>query len=352
MLLELALFAAAAVSAGALTWIVRKQALVHGMLDVPNERSSHAVPTPRGGGIGFVFTLVAGIVGLRLAGWLRDFELIALLPGAIAVAAVGYMDDKRGLTARTRFAVHLTAASIAIGSLVVGGASPQIFPWLPYWIALGLVIVGTVWSINLFNFMDGIDGIAGSQALFVAASSAGLIGLTGGPEAWVLICVLTAGACTGFLAWNWPSAKIFMGDVGSGFLGFWLAVVALALHISGALTLWSSLILGMVFVADTTATLIRRILAGEKWYVAHRSHAYQHLARRFGQHRRVVLITWLVNLLVGLPLAYFAQVERSWGPWVAIAFFVLLATACVLCGAGESEQPHPKPRDTAASYGT
>jgi Fuc2NAc and GlcNAc transferase len=330
-------FAGAAIASAVLTWIVQRFFLAPGMLDRPNARSSHARPTPRGGGIAIVLTLLVGAFMLGAGGALEWPELMALTLGGGALAVVGYVDDRAGLGVMPRFAVHLLAAAIAVALLIGREGARAMFPLLPEFVVLGVLLAGAVWSINLFNFMDGIDGIAGAQAVFMAAASALLIETTGSPLAWSAVCAMTAGACAGFLVWNWPPAKIFMGDVGSGFLGFWLAALALALHVSGSLDIWVSIILGTIFLADSTATLLSRMASGQKWYDAHRLHAYQKLTRRLGSHARVTLGVCAINVGIVLPAAWWAQRAEELAPWIAGSLLTISGAVCITLGAGVTE---------------
>jgi Fuc2NAc and GlcNAc transferase len=149
---------------------------------------------------------------------------------------------------------------------------------------------------------------------------------------------LTAGACCGFLFWNKPPARIFMGDVGSGFLGLWLAGLALVLSLQGAVTIWTSIILSSAFVADATTTLVRRAISGRRWYEAHRSHAYQNLARRWGSHTRVTSLLWVLNLLVATPVAVLAQRHTTWAPFLAAAILAAFAILAGVARAGMEER--------------
>lgn len=321
-----------------LTGLLRRYALRTQLLDVPNARSSHTQPTPRGGGLAVVVSFSFGLAGF----WLFDrvsTELVAAAgAGGLMIAAIGYLDDRYSLAARWRFLVHLLAAGSALWWL--GGFPPLAvfgqeldFGWF------GVVIGGlfVVWLLNLYNFMDGIDGIAGVEAVTVAAGAALLLWLNGDRETAGLLALLAA-AAAGFLVWNWPPAKIFMGDVGSAYLGFLLAVFALATSAAGALNLWVWLILMAVFITDATITLLLRLLRGERWYEAHRSHAYQHAARRFGGHLKVTLAVGALNVLWLLPLAWWASRDLGSGWWIAgIAYVPLVALALVL-GAGRASR--------------
>lgn len=324
-------------------WLVRRHALRLGLVQAPNHRSSHQVPTPAGGGIGIVIGvtvagLLAGFTGL--VGWRWPLMLALALP----LAAVGFLDDLRPVPVRLRLAIQLLSCGLL---LALSGA----------WQALGpfgflVLLVAGVWWVNLFNFMDGIDGLAASQALFMSLA-AGLLWWLFGDGAWglvprstseggvadlagILSSASVAAACAGFLCLNWPPARVFMGDVGSTWLGFVLFGLAVEGVGEAGLHPASWLVLGALFGTDATVTLLRRLLHGERWAEAHRSHAYQRLARRFGAHRPVTLLAIAVNLGWLLPLALFAQSHSDWG-WTIAALACLPIVAAVLAaGAGRS----------------
>jgi Fuc2NAc and GlcNAc transferase len=292
---------------GILTGAVRGYATKR-LLDLPNARSSHQVPTPRGGGLAVVlsFTLVAA--GLHWLGQI-SFELFMLVLGALPIAAIGFWDDHGHVPARWRLIVQIACAGWALYWL--GGFESIRFAAEIYELGwLGPVLAGllAVWLLNLFNFMDGIDGIAGIEVVSVAISAYGLLAYQSPlfpGDANVLLLALAA-AAGGFLCWNWPPAKIFMGDVGSAFVGFVLAVFALRTSVEGTLSLAVWLILFGVFFVDATVTLVRRMLSGQRWYEAHRSHAYQRAARRWASHKRISLSVLAINLCWLLPWAFAA----------------------------------------------
>lgn len=325
VLLDLGALVGAAVASTLLTYLVLRYSRALGAIDVPNERSSHQVPTPRGGGLAIVVVVLIGTVVLAAITNMSRLVSAVLIMTGLMVAAVGYADDKYQLRASPRFAVHLLAATILVSMLAWKAEVP--------WFAAVLYVVGVAWSINLFNFMDGIDGIAGSQAVFVTGAAAVLGGLAAGSPV-VTLLILTCGACLGFLLWNWSPAKIFMGDVGSGFLGFWVAALSLILHTDGILSIWTCIILNGLFIADATTTLARRVLSGKRWYEAHRSHAYQHLARQWGSHGRVTILVSIMNVLVILPLAEITTEFPQIAPGVTLAGIVLIGAMAWWCGAG------------------
>lgn len=306
------LFVVAGVSA-ALTGGVRRYALARRMLDIPNARSSHRAPVPRGGGIAIVVSALAGGAALWWLDAVGGRALAGLALGGLLVAAVGYLDDHRDVHARWRIVVHGVAAAgllVAVGELsplALFGmtVAPGIIGGLVVWLT-------AIWIVNLCNFMDGIDGIAAVEAVTVCAGAAVLLGLNGAFGLAALTAVYGA-AALGFLAWNWPPARIFMGDVGSGFLGFSLAGLAVLSWAETAVPVWSWLILLGAFVVDATVTLLRRIGRRERWYEAHCNHAYQHAARRLGAHRPVTVAVGLLNLVWLLPMAALSVYWPRWG---------------------------------------
>jgi glycosyltransferase WbpL len=245
------------------------------------------------------------------------------------------VDDRRGLPAYLRLLAHCAAAGIAVGLIgAVGSLSVGHSTVAFGYAAWPMTIVGIVWFLNLFNFMDGIDGIAISQALFMSLAGAGLAAMHGAPTGIVVAMFLFSASCLGFVPLNWPPARMFMGDVGSGFLGFALAAFALATVVLGALSVWTWILLSGTFLVDATVTLVHRLLRGEKVYQAHRSHAYQHLSRNWHSHGRVTVSFMAVNIGWLLPLAWLSVRSSDSAPLiVAIGIAPLIAVAWV-SGAG------------------
>jgi Fuc2NAc and GlcNAc transferase len=321
-----------------LTGMMRKFALSRGLLDTPNDRSSHTVPTPRGGGISIVIAVNTALVVMALIGTVQPKLFSALVGGGMAVALIGFMDDRRALPAWVRLTVHVTAAVWAVTwlgglpRLGAGGALLELG-----WIGPVFAVLGIVWALNLFNFMDGIDGIAASEAAFIAIGGAFLALVLGHGGAIASIGLVFGAACLGFLVWNWPPAKIFMGDVGSGYLGYVIAVLALAATREDSNALWTWLVLAGVFFVDATITLVRRIARGDRVFEAHRSHAYQWLGRRWGSHRRVTVAVLFVNLLWLFPCASIAMLHPVWAPRIAAIGMAPLVLVAIMAGAGRSE---------------
>jgi Fuc2NAc and GlcNAc transferase len=286
-----------------LTSVVRRYALAHSVLDVPNARSSHSVPTPRGGGLAIAVALLLGVAGGMVLGVVPVPVGAALVGGGVLIAGIGWIDDHRPVSARWRALVHFSAASWALYCL---GGLPRIgIGDADIGLGIGgalLAAVGIVWSTNLYNFMDGIDGIAAGQA--VTAGLAGAVLAAGaGDRGIAASALLVAAASAGFLLWNWAPARIFMGDVGSGLLGFSFAVLAVASENRGGLPLLLWVLLLGVFVVDATVTLVRRIAAGQRWYEAHRSHAYQRMVQAGASHARVSLSVLALGVLLAVIAA-------------------------------------------------
>ena len=283
------------------TLALRRYALARQIIDTPNARSSHTVPTPRGGGVAIVLAYLAALIFWWFHAGLASGLFWSLLLGGGLIAAVGFWDDHAQLPAGIRFAFHLLSAALAV-FLLGGWPLLDLGGFVLHWGWLGHLcgVLLLAWAINFYNFMDGIDGLAAAQAVFVAGAGGGLLVLSGsdGMPLWLL-----AAASCGFLLLNWPPARIFMGDAGSGFLGYALAVHALHATTSGQMMLWPWLILLGVFIVDATLTLLRRAARRIRVTDAHRTHAYQWASRRFGAHKPVTLAILLINLFVLFPAA-------------------------------------------------
>ena len=286
-----ALFLAAPALAFLAAWAVTRSCCRPGswlyFLDQPNERSLHVKPTPRTGGVGVMAGVMAGGVLVALAG-LGSLPLAVALSGAGGLALVGLVDDRLGLPARARLLVQ-----VLVVALYLGLAGPAL-PW-----GGALVLgVGLVWMSNLYNFMDGSDGLAGGMALFgfsilaLAAAPAGQIGLA-------LMCAGVAAAAAGFLVFNFHPARIFMGDVGSVPLGFLAGTLGLAGWQAGAWPAWFPVLAFAPFILDASVTLLRRTLRGERVWQAHRSHYYQRLVQMGLGHRRTALLAYALMGLAG-----------------------------------------------------
>lgn len=261
------------------TWLARRYALRRDLLDHPGERRSHLLATPRGGGIGIVVAWLAAWLLLPLVLRLPAPLVAAVALGLLLVAGAGWIDDHRPLSPWVRLAAHVLAGALLAAACAAAGAG----------IAVTLLAFAAVpVLVNVWNFMDGIDGLAASQAALAATAYA----LLASDPATVAMALSLAAACLGFLPFNFPRARIFLGDVGSGALGFILAVllVATAWSAPGGPWAWPMLLLPLsAFLLDASLTLAGRIVRGEKWWAAHVEHAYQRLASKLESHRPVTL---------------------------------------------------------------
>ena len=304
-----ALLAAASLSAGC-TAAAIGYARRRNLLDQPGRRRSHTQPTPRGGGIGIVVAALI-LYAIEFAVLPREArpDLAACAAAVALVALVGWIDDHGGLAARWRLLAHAIAAALVLSPLLLDlqgvarvGAAAGVLAAV-VWLAL-------VWSINLHNFMDGINGLLAFQALFVFAAFAVLAVSAGaGADAWHL--ALLAAAVAAFIPFNFPHARVFMGDVGSGTLGLLIGIAALRLTSIAEVNPFSAPIAVSAFVVDATCNLASRMLRGRRWYSAHREHLYQWLARSGRSHAAVV--AWYAgwNLCVVAPVLVWLQRDAA-----------------------------------------
>ena len=325
---ELILFGTSLLIAVLLEFIVLNAANRWNVRAVPNARSSHSKPTPTMGGLA---------ITIPSAGYLLLFSTVGGAPGialaALVLSLIGLLDDLRELSAAFRFLVQL----LAVLCVVVLMDLP-----LPLWlgVVLGFLLI---WHVNLYNFMDGIDGLAGSQAVLFCLGAL-LLGGAADPGVGGVLWVV-AGASLGFLLFNWPPARIFMGDVGALFLGLLLPVLALELEVSNAVPLESSLILLSVFWFDASYTLAVRLLTGQPFLQAHRSHLYQKLAGQYGH--RVTTGTFILFVVCWLfPLAWLTKAA----PAYALPGLVL-AVLPQLCAAALFRAGLPQSRDESLKEG-
>jgi UDP-N-acetylmuramyl pentapeptide phosphotransferase/UDP-N-acetylglucosamine-1-phosphate transferase len=279
------------------------------LLDIPNERSAHSQPTPRGGGLGFVvaFALTSGVSYFLLN---PSLPLIPLWLSLTPLIIIGLLDDRQGVPSSIRYLVQLSAASIAVTFF---GAFPQ--SWLLEFgfggkiLAIILTIIGMTAIINFYNFMDGLDG-------FVAGCTAVQLGFLAlyfqQPILWLLVAALA-----GFLVWNWSPAKIFMGDVGSTSLGAIVAIVLLNAP-SNQTQAWSALTITLPLIGDAIYTLVCRLLRKENIFQAHRSHLYQRLQKSGLSHPQVAIIYISLTLLIALSINWLGTL----GAWLSLPLII------------------------------
>jgi len=316
----------------ALTAMIRRMSLRRGHLDIPNERSSHSSPTPHGGGIAVVAALV--VAGLMLLGAdkLSTHDFVAVFVPGLAIAVVGRLDDLGRLTsAKWRLFIHFVIAAFAIWYL---GGLPELilFDAAIDFSILGncVAIVYLVWLLNLFNFMDGIDLITTVETVTVCLVAAWILQVKADSDLWMLIASIGA-ALIGFGVFNLPPAKIFLGDVGSAFIGATIGIVTIIVADESPLVAWSMVILLATFVSDSTVTLLRRLVSRQHVYKAHRTHAYQHLTTRLDSHLAVSLGVGAINLIWLAPIAWLVADSKIVPlAGIAIAYPPLILTAYIL----------------------
>ncbi|WNC71197.1 glycosyltransferase family 4 protein [Thalassotalea psychrophila] len=287
-----------------LTELVRRYAIKHNVIDIANERSSHTNPTPRGGGLGVVIVYSITIALLAWYQYLETSLEIIILFTSLPLAIIGFIDDHAHVSAKVRIVVHILTASTFV--LIVGGVTQiELFDSI---ITLGIVgtvltIIGLVWLINLYNFMDGIDGLAAIEAI-TATFFAGVCLYLLNPESKLITQHwLFAASICGFLLLNFPKAKIFMGDVGSGFIGFMLGVLMLLSYQENEKMLWVWLILLSVFIVDATLTLTSRLFRKKNLFSAHNEHLYQKISNHINSHLSTSIGVLSINVFILLPLA-------------------------------------------------
>ncbi|MEN2396076.1 MraY family glycosyltransferase [Pseudomonas halotolerans] len=320
------------------TWLLRRYALARSIIDIPNARSSHTVPTPRGGGVAIVLSFLLALPLLALADFLPWSTMWAMLGAGMAIAVLGFLDDHGHIAARWRLLGHFAASVWALYWL--GGLPALWFFGIELelaWLGHVLAAFYLVWMLNLYNFMDGIDGIASVEAI-CACLGACLLYWLAGFDSLIVTPLVLAMSVAGFLYWNFPPARIFMGDAGSGFLGIILGLMSLQAAWASPKLLWVWLILLGVFIVDATVTLIRRLLRGDKVYEAHRSHAYQFASRHYGRHLPVTLAVAAINLFWLLPLAAGVVLWNLDGALTLIVAYIPLVMLAVRFHAGELEK--------------
>ncbi|MDR5751437.1 MULTISPECIES: glycosyltransferase family 4 protein [unclassified Caballeronia] len=278
--------------------------------DIPNDRSLHTRPTPRIGGWGIVPVGVVAMLIVAPSIWLAAV-------GAACVAAVSQIDDRRGLPARVRFAAHV----LAVAALIVLNPAP-----VPWW-ALAAVGFLMLWLVNLYNFMDGSDGLAGGMALFGFGGYA--FAALSGPTPQLDLGVASAaiaGASAGFLLFNFHPARIFLGDSGSIPLGFLAGALGYWGWLKGTWPVWFPALVFAPFIGDASVTLLRRLARGERFWQAHREHYYQRMVRLGAGHARTAL-AWYLLMLAGIMLANRALGFTPLGQWCAVAGWAIVVTA-------------------------
>jgi len=301
-----------------ITGWIRLYALKYDILDHPNHRSLHTRATPRGGGLTIALLVLVMLILLYLTGLVSPIFFMATGPAVLLVSVTGWIDDRRGLPAHWRGMTYLLSA-VWVTIWITGVPQLSEYSRLVY---IVIATGGIMWLINLYNFMDGTDALAGSQAVITAGAGAWFLGHAGEQGMAILLMVVSASA-TGFLIWNWPPARIFMGDAGSCLVGLVFGAVALASDVNSAVPLPVWLILLSIFICDTTMTLIKRVVSGETWYLAHRQHAYQRLVQMGMSHKLLTCAVISVNLLILVPAAFLVNTFQVYAWWITGGVYLL-----------------------------
>jgi len=293
---------------GLTAWYARRR----GILNHPGDRHSHAIATPTGGGLGIILAL---LLMTPLVSGLETFWVKCVLPGVIVLSFVGWQDDRKSLSARFRLLVQFLACVYLVFCASAQG-------WVMGTANMLAAIVALLWASNLYNFMDGSNGMAGLEGLFTGFVLSWLFTLAGESQ-MALISALIAAACMGFLPWNMGRARVFMGDVGSVTLGYVFAALLLAGVWLQAFSIPIALMVMLVFVTDSTLTLLGRIIKGERWYNAHKQHLYQRLIVRGWTHGRVALVYQTINLTLVVPGILLANRFSDYA-WLVVSGMTLL----------------------------
>ncbi len=295
------------------TWAVRRYAGRSGIVAIPGHRSLHSSPTPRGGGIAIAAAFLLVATAIWLTWGVPTGMALGLGAGGAAAAILGFIDDRHEIAQRFKLAIYMALSAWA---LVAAGAKPLAgVAFVPDPVMLLLSWIALVWLINLYNFIDGIDGMAASAAVGICALLC--VALWGVDRNLVVVVALLGAASLGFLVFNWPPASIFMGDAGSLFLGFAFAALLAWTVTRGAVSIWTWLCILGYHASDTTTTTALRMLRTRRFWEGHRSHAYQNLARILASHRIVVSGVILYQVLWLLPLTIWSVRRPETAPLAA-----------------------------------
>lgn len=312
----------------ALSWLATRTLIgflvERSMVDVPNERTLHTGRVPRGGGLVIVVALLSGLLGVAL--WTEHYALYGSVAALMSAwGLLGWYDDRIDLSPKLRFVLQFVIAGLTV--LLVGWISQVGWLYLG-WFGAIMTAVGIVWMANLYNFMDGMDGLAASQSI-IASITLGFWFYMANNLALALVCGIVAASSYGFLLWNWRPAKVFMGDVGSITLGaFFATMVVIAVNRHAYPVLSLVLIFG-VFVSDASLTIARRLVQGEKIWLPHRTHYYQRLANQGVSHSKIVLGAIIMMLICSL-IATFSVLYRDTIAMAIMGVLLIVVVAVVI----------------------
>ena len=288
-------------------FLYKKYAIYIGIISNPNYRTLHELSTPRGGGIVFSTLFILAILLIWRYLQLSDNLLLILGVGGGVASLLGFIDDIKNIRARFKLIIQLLLSSWVLYCLYLDNL--LFLNWMPFFLTIPAFLFFMVWIINAYNFMDGVDGMAASGAIFTSLTLALVLSLTGNSVELIAIFILMAALISGFIFFNWPPASIFMGDAGSVFLGYIFGSLLLFTSLNGYISIWIWLTVFGYFFADTTVTQIVRVISIKKWYLPHRSHAYQNLARITGSHLKVTSGVTLYNIIWILPLTLLSALK-------------------------------------------
>ena len=295
-------------------------AIASDIVATPNFRTLHEHPIPRGGGLIFSLIFVLIIFGLGTDSIISIDLMLALGVGGGLAAIFGFADDVINIRASVKLIIQFCLAAWIL--ICFDGGPLQTFQWLPVWLSWSVSLFMLLWMINLYNFIDGVDGMASSGAIYICIVITFILYITDGPFFLIVVFSLLAACCLGFLFYNWPPASVFMGDSGSVFLGYCFGALIVYTTMSNDISFWTWLIVLGYFVSDTTTTTILRLLTVKRWYGEHRSHAYQNLARIWDSHLKVTGGILSYNLLWLSPLAVWSSLNAEQAP-IAVLIAVI-----------------------------
>ncbi len=285
------------------------------IVDIPNDRSSHAVTTPRGGGLSISLSLITCLLFIITTHNNIPNYFLLFTFCIVVISIIGIIDDLKGLSIKIRGLIYVLISSVFI-TVVLNNNSNEIY-------FAFLLIIFLTWFINMYNFMDGADGISSIQAI-TCALPVGVIFSIINQNTLALFCYSMAASSVGFLIWNWPQAKIFMGDVGSCVIGFVFGCLMIVTYLFDYFSLYIWFILLSFFIVDSLLTLIMRILTREKWYMAHRSHSYQRILQIGFTHTRLASIFIIYTLLIQWPAVFIVYRMPEIGVYITSAIYIIL----------------------------
>jgi UDP-N-acetylmuramyl pentapeptide phosphotransferase/UDP-N-acetylglucosamine-1-phosphate transferase len=293
------------------------------VLDHPNERSLHTHPVPRTGGVAILAGILGGIAVVAVTGELPP-QPVWLALATFLIAGLSFVDDRRGLPVRVRLLGHLASGALLVAgglSLSQAGFPGADWAW-PAGFGMTVSVLYLMWMVNLYNFMDGIDGFAGGMAV-IGFGTFALLGAMAGNLPFLTLNLVVAAAVAGFLVFNFPPARIFMGDTGSAGLGLLAGGLSLWGASSGVFPFWVALLVFSPFIVDASVTLVRRMLRGERVWEAHKTHYYQRLVQSGWGHRRTVLHEYVLMFACALSALLAVRLEAA-GQWVLILAWCLV----------------------------